>query len=201
MDGQRQRSVRRRRRKTRAETREKSEVILIAARRPNSPASANARGRTGIAASASPHQTKKAGLVASLPYAAPSPSRPAPEPRRAARIITLPTGSSDQLERERQRLLERLLASEGRVAISRVADEYRAAGFAFPMEQEVQLKLLEHLDEECARAAIVALESLLGKERPIKKPLFEQRLRRLEEYADEAATREVAASLRRTIRW
>jgi hypothetical protein len=41
---------------------------------------------------------------------------------------------------------------------------------------------------------------LLEKERPIKKPVFEQRLRRLEEYAEEAATRDAAASLRRVIR-
>jgi hypothetical protein len=199
MDGQRQRSVRKRRRKTRADVREKSEVILIAARRPNAPVSMAAKAR--IAASASPQREASLTRETSASQPPPSPSRPAPEPRRSARIIQLPTGNSDDLERERQRLLERLLSSEGRVAISRAANEYRAAGFTFPVEQEVQLKLLEHLDEECARAAIVALEELLDLEAPIKKPVFEQRLRRLEEYADEAATREAAASLRRTIRW
>jgi hypothetical protein len=105
------------------------------------------------------------------------------------------------VERQRQRLIDRLLASEGRVAISRAADEYRAASFEFPVEQEVQLKLLEHLDETCARSAIEALKALLERERPIKKPVFEQRLRRLEEYGEDAATRDAAASLRRTIRW
>jgi hypothetical protein len=201
MDGQRQRSGRRRRRKTRADTQEKSEVILIAARRPNAPVSVAARGRVGIAASASPHRANSVGTPTTDARASASPSRPAPEPRRSARIIAINAGNGDEGERERQRLIERLLASEGRVAISRAADEYRAAGFAFPIEQEVQLKLLEHLDEECARAAIVALEALLDKERPIKKPVFEQRLRRLEEYADEPATREAASSLRRAIRW
>jgi hypothetical protein len=201
MDGQRQRSVRRRRRKTRADAREKSEVILIAARRPNAPVSAAARGRVGIAASASPHRAANTGTQETAPRASVSPSRPPSEPRRSARIIEHHAGHGDDVERERQRLIERLLASEGRAAISRAADEYRAAGFAFPVEQEVQLKLLEHLDEECARAAIVVLEALLDKERPIKKPVFEQRLRRLEEYADEPATREAASSLRRAIRW
>jgi len=200
MDGHRQRSGRRRRRKTRVDAQERSEVILIAARRPNAPVSAAARGRIGIAASASPHRAANVGTQATA-HASASPSRPAPEPRRSARIIELNAGNSDDVERERQRLIERLLASEGRVAISRAADEYRAAGFTFPVEQEVQLKLLEHLDEECARAAIVALQALLDKERPIKKPVFEHRLRRLEEYADEPATREAAASLRRAIRW
>ena len=201
MDGQRQRSVRKRRRKTRADAQEKSEVVLIAARRPNAPVSVAARGRVGIAASASPHRAVGAGTQATAPRVSVSPSRPAPEPRRSARIVEQRAGNSNDVERERQRLIERLLASEGRAAISRAADEYRAAGFVFPVDQEVQLKLLEHLDEECARAAIVALEALLNKERPIKKPVFEQRLRRLEEYADEPATREAASSLRRAIRW
>jgi hypothetical protein len=201
MDGQRQRSVRKRRRKTRADAHEKSEVILIAARRPNAPVSPAARGRVGIVASASPHRAGSPSAPATAERALASPSRPAPEPRRSARIIELQAGGGDDVERERQRLIERLLSSEGRVAISRAANEYRAAGFAFPLEQEVQLKLLEHLDEECVRAAIVALEGLLDRERPVQKHVFEQRLRRLEEYADEPATREAASALRRAIRW
>jgi hypothetical protein len=92
------------------------------------------------------------------------------------------------------------MGCEGRGAISRAADEYREAGFDFPREQEVQLQLLEHFDEERARDAIAVLADLLVDQPPIKKPIFEQRLRRLEEYADEPATREAAASLRRGIR-
>ena len=203
MDGQRQRSVRRRRRKARNSGREKSDVILIAARRPNSPVLPSGRGRSGIAASASP-QRQAAVSPGSHPAPPPlgrlAPARSATESRRSARIIRLEVGDHDDVERQRQRLIDRLLASEGRVAISRAADEFREAGFEFPVEQEVQLKLLEHLDENCARAAIETLKALLEKERPIKKPVFEQRLRRLEEYGEEAATRDAAASLRRVIR-
>jgi hypothetical protein len=60
--------------------------------------------------------------------------------------------------------------------------------------------LLEHFNETRAREAIAVLAELLRREAPIKKPVFEQRLRRLEEYADEPATREAAADLRRSIR-
>jgi hypothetical protein len=204
MDGQRQRSVRRRRRKARNNGREKSDVILIAARRPNSPVLPGTRGRSGIAASASPQRQARVGaglLPAPTPSLPLTPARSAAESRRSARIIRLEVGGHDDVERQRQRLIDRLLTSEGRAAISRAADEYRGAGFKFPVEQEVQLKLLEHLDENCAREAIETLKALLENERPIKKPVFEQRLRRLEEYGEEAATRDAAASLRRTIRW
>lgn len=205
MDGQRQRSVRRRRRKNRNNGSEKADVILIAARRPNSPVLRASKSRVGIAASASPQRQPTSGVRPSSPAqpgpASPGLVRPAAESRRSARIIRLEFGGGDDVERQRQRLIDRLLASEGRVAISRAADEYRQAGFEFPVEQEVQLKLLEHIDESCARSAIEALKALLEKERPIKKPVFEQRLRRLEEYGEDAATRDAAASLRRAIRW
>ena len=92
------------------------------------------------------------------------------------------------------------MMSEGRGAISRAAREYREAGFEFPLDQEVQLRLLEQFDEDRAREAIDTLTELLQQQEPIKKPVLEQRLRRLEEYAEEEATREAAAALRRAIR-
>jgi len=102
--------------------------------------------------------------------------------------------------RERERLLARLLASEGRSAITRAADEFRRAGFDFPAEQPVLLQLLEHLDEAQARSSIGALTELLLREPPHKRPVFEQRLRRLEDGADEEATRQAAAELRKALR-
>jgi hypothetical protein len=92
------------------------------------------------------------------------------------------------------------MLSEGRGAISRAVNEYREHGFQFPEEQEVQLQLLEHFDESHARDAIETLTQLLADQEPIKRPILDQRLRRLEEYADEAITREAAAALRRAIR-
>jgi hypothetical protein len=122
------------------------------------------------------------------------------QPRRVARIVQASSGAADAAERQRQRLLDRLLTGQGRLAITRAAREYRAAGYEFPIEQEVQLQLLEHVDEELVRSAISSLAGLLEGEAPIKKPVLDQRLNGLEEYADEPATREAAAELRQVLR-
>lgn len=120
--------------------------------------------------------------------------------RREARIIKLVPREVDATELERQRLLDRLIISEGRGAITRLADAYLEAGFEFPVEQRIQLQLLEHFDENLACAAMAALETLYEDEDPIKKPVLEQRLRRLEDHAEEESTRDRAAALRRAIR-
>src|SRR5690606_12146613 len=125
---------------------------------------------------------------------------PAAPVRRAARIVQLDGKPLDERELERRRLLQRLIDSEGRSAVSRAAEAYLQEGFEFPEEQEVQLQLLEHFNETRARAAIEVLTVLIQRETPKKRPVFEQRLRRLEEYADEEATRQAAAALRRAIR-
>jgi hypothetical protein len=106
----------------------------------------------------------------------------------------------DERENERLRLIGKLLRSEGRAAISRAANDLTAAGFEVPVVQDVQLQMLEHFDEGHAYRALCHLGELLKVESPIKRPLFEQRLRRLEESADETATREAARELRRVVR-
>jgi hypothetical protein len=73
-------------------------------------------------------------------------------------------------------------------------------GFDLPEEQEVHLQLLEHFDESRARESLTTMARLLKEQPPIKRPVLDQRLRRLEEYADEPATRSLAADLRRAIR-
>jgi hypothetical protein len=202
MDGQRQRSDHRRgRRKPRAERAPLPEPVRIAARRPNSPLLAKVPPRT-VAASAAPRKKANALLdeepVKALEEIRP---KPAPEPaRRAARIITLGGGAQDERRLEQQRLLARLLSSEGRGAISRAAEEFLRNGFELPDEQEVHLQLLEHFDESRARESLTTMARLLKDQAPIKRPVLDQRLRRLEEYADEAATRTLAADLRRAIR-
>jgi len=189
---------RRRRRKHRSEPRANPEPVLIAARRPNSPLLQRVNGRPPIVASAAP--TPKPDRARS-PDDGAKPGRPSEPPqRRTARIVQAPGGPSDEAERNRQRLLARLMASDGRGAISRAAKEYTRAGFEFPLEQEVQLQLLEHFDEEQARGAIQALAYLLEREKPLKRPVLDQRLRRLEEYGEETQTRDQAAELRRALR-
>jgi hypothetical protein len=137
---------------------------------------------------------------------APSPTAPEPEAaaapvatKRAARIVGAPV-AVDEVELERRHLLARLLDSEGPAAVTRAANAYRKGGFRFPEEQPVQLKLLEHTDEAEVRTALDVLTALLDQQAPIKLPVFEQRLKRLEDGADDAETRARAAELRRVLR-
>jgi hypothetical protein len=139
--------------------------------------------------------------------AAPAPAAPAaPEAeavpvvnKRAARIVGTATAIDDS-ELDRRHLLARLLDSEGPAAVTRAAKAYRKAGFQFPEEQLVQLKLLEHTDEIEVCTALDVLTALLDEQAPIKLPVFEQRLKRLEDGAEEAETRTRAAELRRVLR-
>ena len=200
MDAQRQKSGggRRRRRKARNEPRKNVEPVLIAARRPNSPVLSD-NGRKLAAASAAPANASGA-QGAQNGTAGKNKRRPAQPQKRSARIIQVAQGEHDEREKRRIRLLDRLLTSEGRGAISRAAEAYLEEDFEFPHEQDVQLQLLEHFNEARAREAIEILSALLERESPIKLPVLTQRLRRLEEYADEPQTRDSAAALRRSLR-
>jgi hypothetical protein len=147
-------------------------------------------------------QTPSARAVdPTLPVAATPPEVEAPPvaSKRAARIVGAQV-AVDDTELERRHLLARLLDSEGPAAITRAANAYRKGGFGFPPEQLVQLKLLEHTDEAEVCAALDVLTTLLDEQTPIKLPVFEQRLKRLEDGAEEAATRNRAAELRRVLR-
>lgn len=144
---------------------------------------------------------------AALPHDPQPPSTaPAPEVepvaianKRAARIVGAPA-AVDDTELERRHLLARLLDSEGPAAVTRAANAYRKGGFQFPEEQLVQLKLLEHSDEAEVCSALGVLAALLDQQPPIKLPVFEQRLKRLEDGAEEAETRNRATELRRVLR-
>ena len=202
MNGQRQRARGGRRRRRKAKDRSQSgtpvEPILIAARRPNSPVILAGAARPRVAASAKPKVDASANAAAAA--SAKKSDAPVAPVRRTARIVQLDGKPVGEKELERRRLLQRLLGCEGRSAISQAAEAYLNAGFEFPEDQEVQLQLLEHFNEDRALAAINALQAIVAREAPKKRPVFEQRLRRLEEYADELSTREAAATLRRSIR-
>lgn len=202
MDGQRQKSGwgrRRRRKSQRNEPRAAPEPVLIAARRPDSPRLIKAKGRA-IAASAAPKRPSQERAETIPPEAAPAKPPKADTPRRTARIVQLGAGIPDDRERERQKLFHRLMSSQGRGAITRAANDYIGAGFDLPDEQEIHLQLLEHFDEGRARESLIAMTRLLRDEPAVKRPVLDQRLRRLEEHADEPATRTLAAELRRSLR-
>ncbi len=122
-----------------------------------------------------------------------------PARRPDARIIGSATGTTDPQELERERLLDRLLAAEGRPSITTAADAFRDAGFEFPQAQEIWLQLLEHQDEERITEAIEQFAIILADEPPQRRAVLESRLRRIEEYADESSTKQAATSLRRML--
>jgi len=119
--------------------------------------------------------------------------------RRVARIVKAAEQAAAPDNRE-QRLLERLMRSQGRVAISRAADELWEGKFKAPRQQEVQIQLLEHENEHRARDAVFVMAELLQRESPVQRPVLDQRLRRLEEFAEDPITRDAARALRRSMR-
>jgi hypothetical protein len=118
---------------------------------------------------------------------------------KPGRIVLAPPPQSDPRAQDRQRLLGKLLAAEGRPAITKAANELFKHGFTLPQEQDVYLQLLEHSKEERVREAIAALASILLGELPKRRAVLESRLRRIEEYAEDEATRTAAAELRRQV--
>ena len=115
------------------------------------------------------------------------------------RIVLAPPPQTDPKTAERQKLLGKLLVAEGRPQISKAANEFLRAGFTFPVEQDVQLQLLEHSNEEHVLTAIDVLRDLLVGELPKRRAMLESRLRRIEQFAEDAATREAAERLRRSV--
>jgi hypothetical protein len=119
--------------------------------------------------------------------------------RRAVRIVKLADNVLTPGNREQQ-LLDRLVRSQGRGAISRAADDLWEGKFVAPKRQEIQIQLLEHENETRARDAVFAMAELLQREAPIKRPVLDQRLRRLETSAEDPITRDAAGALRRSMR-
>lgn len=117
------------------------------------------------------------------------------------KIIVPKAPSTDPRVIERERLVAQLLAAQGRPAVTRATETLLGAGHAVPDTQEAHLQVLEHSDEERVRASLVALDGILFTrgEPPKRRPVLEQRLKRLEEFAEETATRDAAAALRRKL--
>jgi len=194
MDAQPNRQSRRRRHKKTPNGKAAAvEPVFIAARRPGSPRLEKPTRRMK-AASARPRARSDDSIVPE-----PVVLEVAPAKRREARIVQRKTDEIDETEKNRRRLFSQFMASEGRAAVTRAAETYLTAGFALPREQDAQLKLLEHFNENRAREAILVLTELVRDETPRQLPVFRQRLRRLEDHADEPETRAAAANLRRSL--
>jgi hypothetical protein len=100
---------------------------------------------------------------------------------------------------EREKRLGKLLVAEGRVAVTKAAEDFVRAGFEFPNEQDVQLKLLDHGTDHRVRDALAVLARLLDEGPPQRRTVLDARLRRLEDDAEDAEVRQLAGSIRRRL--
>jgi len=120
-------------------------------------------------------------------------------PKTVPRLVLPPNPEADPRNAERRQLLGKFLAATGTASISKAANAFLAAGFVFPEDQETHVQMLEHTDEQLVSDSIAKLASILAGELPKRRPIIEQRLRRIEEQADTNGTREAAAALRRML--
>jgi hypothetical protein len=132
------------------------------------------------------------------PKTTPATPPPAVAERPAKKVVSVPN-REDPRGPERQKRLGKLLAAEGRAAVTKAADDFTNAGFELPDEQEVMLKLLDHSRDDRICAALTALVRLLGEEPVQRRTVLEARLRRLEEHGDDAEVRALATSLRKQL--
>jgi hypothetical protein len=118
-----------------------------------------------------------------------------PPPRSSRHVV--PSAPADRPAKNA--LLGRLLEVEGRAEISRAATAYFAAGFELPLDQAALTKLLEHEDEAIVRDALGALDRVLATQPAPRRMILHTRVRRLEDQAEELATRDLAARVRRRL--
>ena len=118
---------------------------------------------------------------------------------RAPKVVDSSTPEVEAGPSRRQDQLRKILAASSTKAISDSIDGFLNAGHTLPDDQEVFLQMLEHRNEERVRDAIGQLERLLMGQLPKRKPVLVQRLKRIEEHAEEPATRDAAGLLRRKV--
>lgn len=118
---------------------------------------------------------------------------------RMPKVVEAAVPEGEVVPSRRQDQLRKILAASSTKAISDSIEAFLNAGHTLPDDQEVFLQMLEHRNEERVRDAIGQLERLLMGQLPKRKPVLVQRLKRIEEHAEEAATRDAANQLRRKV--
>lgn len=113
------------------------------------------------------------------------------------------TKARDTLKKDggspRQAALKELRSAIGRSDVEKALKAYFAVDDALPRDPDALLNVLLHSDEALVRDAIELLGSLV-EERPIKRQeLLRQRLRQIEDLAEEDRTASAAESLRRKL--
>ena len=130
---------------------------------------------------------------------APAPVEPKLTKLFNTKIITPRAPSTDPKVLEQERLVAALLHASDHASVTRATEALLQAGHPIPDTQEAHLQVLEHKDEARVRASLQALDAILSLEPAKRRPVLEQRLKRLEEFAEEKATRDAASALRRKL--
>jgi hypothetical protein len=100
----------------------------------------------------------------------------------------------------REEMHARFVKAQGSHAITEAFEAFSYAGYALDDDdQEGWLQVLEHRDESKVRGAIEKLRTEFARKPARHKPLLIQRLRRLEDNADEPETVAAAGDLRKSV--
>jgi hypothetical protein len=156
------------------------------------------RSEEDDARSSSKHRAALEALFAEKSPAAESAEAPTPAPEKAKKVVAV-VAREDPRGPEREKRLGKLLAAEGRLSVTKAAEDFVNAGFELPEQQEVALKLLDHDREARVVAALECLARLLDAEPPQRRAVLDARLRRLESDADDVDVRSLAESVRRRL--
>lgn len=129
-----------------------------------------------------------------------APGEPPPSRRNQARVVAMPTEPTDPATIQKNKLHGKIMAAEGRPAVTRAVKAFLGAGFELPRDQDTMLKLLEHEDEMHVRTGLSRLSELLRDEQPQRRAVLESRLKRLADDGEDEETRELAGSVLRMVR-
>ncbi len=100
---------------------------------------------------------------------------------------------------KRQKALRKLAEAVGRFEVEDAVRAFLNVDGELPRDADVLLNVLQHSDEALVRQAIVLLDEVLL-ERPFKRnELLKQRLRQVEDLAEEPDTVELASKLRHKV--
>lgn len=158
------------------------------------------REREAIARSNAAARQHRNALEALFAPKAAAEDKPVPRTKaHPARVVLPPPPNTDPRNAERRQLLGKFLSATGSRSISRAADDFLAAGFSFPDDQESHVQLLEHENEQIVNASITKLVSILAGEVPKRRAIIEQRLRRIEAQFEDTSVCQAARDLLRMI--
>lgn len=145
---------------------------------------------------ARPDDPASSGAGPTPPRVTPQGSMPL-QPVEVAPLPPAPTPREPDPEREnRQKLIAKVRAAEGRDSVTRAVDAFLAKYPKLPDDYELLTKALAHKDYDRVRAVLDQLTAMLAKEKPRRGRALAAQLRFLEDTNDDPGIRRYAAEVR-----